>query len=112
MFESFIIMVREGVEAALVIGILLVALRQSGRRHLERPVYIGVGLAVLASIAAAIALQYLPLSDELYEGTLYWVSTIFVISMMVWMHRTGKSPGVTWKLNDIECWRQWCADRC
>lgn len=112
MFESFIIMVREGVEAALVIGILLVALRQSGRRHLERPVYVGVGLAVVASIAAAIGLQYLPLSDELYEGTLYWVSAVFVISMMIWMHRTGKSLGAAIKRRVTETpmhgrWEAW-----
>lgn len=112
MFESFIIMVREGVEAALVIGILLVALRQSGRRYLERPVYIGVAMAVFASVAAAIALQFLPLSDELYEGTLYWVSAVFVISMMFWMHRTGKSLGASIKRRVAEApahgrWEAW-----
>ena len=91
MFESFIIMVREGIEAALVIGIILVVLRQSGRRHLEGPVFWGLGLAALASIGAAVILQLLPLSDELYEGTLYWVSAVFVASMMWWMHRTART---------------------
>ena len=48
MFEALVIMLREGVEAALVIGITLVVLRRSGRRDLEPPVFWGLGLAVLA----------------------------------------------------------------
>lgn len=90
MFESFVIMLREGIEAALVIGIVLVVLKRAGRRDLERPVFWGIGLAVLASVAAAIVLHFMPVGDEIYEGTLYWVSACFVVSMMVWMHRKGK----------------------
>ncbi|HQT98673.1 MAG TPA: FTR1 family protein, partial [Thermodesulfobacteriota bacterium] len=90
MFESFVIMLREGIEAALVVGIVLVVLKRAGRRDLERPVFRGLGLAVLASIAAAIVLHFMPVGDEIYEGTLYWVSAAFVVSMMVWMHRKGK----------------------
>lgn len=90
MFESFVIMLREGVEAALVVGILLVVLRQSGRRHLERPVYLGLGLAVVASIGAAVALRFLPLNEEAYEGVLYWVSAAFVGTMMWWVHRNAR----------------------
>lgn len=90
MFESFVIMLREGIEAALVIGIVLVVLKRAGRRDLERPVFWGLGLAVLASVGAAIALQFLPVNEEAYEGALYWVSAVFVATMMVWMHRKGK----------------------
>lgn len=90
MFESFVIMLREGVEAALVIGILLVVLRQSGRRHLERPVFLGLGLAVVASVAAAVALRLLPINGETYEGVLYWVSAAFVGTMMWWVHRNAR----------------------
>lgn len=90
MFESFVIMLREGVEAALVVGILLVVLRQSGRRHLERPVFLGLGLAVVASIAAAVALRLLPLNEEAYEGVLYSVSAVFVATMMWWVHRNAR----------------------
>lgn len=91
MFESFVIMLREGVEAALIIGIILVVLRRSGRRDLERPVFWGLGLACLASIGAAVALNSLPINEEAYEGTLYAVSAVFVISMMWWMHRKARS---------------------
>lgn len=91
MFESFVIMLREGIEAALVIAIILVAIKRTGRRDLERPVWWGIGAAVLASIGAAVALSHLPLSEELYEGTLYFVSAAFVISMMWWMHVKSKT---------------------
>lgn len=89
MFESFVIMLREGIEAALVIGIILVVLRRTQRQDLERPVWWGVGLAVLASIGAAVALSRLPLNEEAYEGALYWVSAAFVTSMLWWMHRNA-----------------------
>ncbi len=91
MFESFVIMLREGIEAALVIGIILVVLKRTHRHDLERPVLCGIGLAVLASIGAAFALTLLPINEEAYEGVLYWVSAIFVASMMWWMHRKSKT---------------------
>lgn len=84
-------MVREGIEAALIIGIILAVLRQSDRRHLEKPVYVGLVAAILASIGAAIVLHYTPVSNEWYEGSLYLVSAAFVITMLVWMHRTART---------------------
>lgn len=91
MFESFVIMLREGIEAALVIGIIMVVIKRMKRRDLERPVYRGLGMAILASIGAAIALNLLPINEEAYEGVLYWVSAAFVASMMWWMHRKSKT---------------------
>ncbi len=90
MFESFVIMLREGVEAAITVGILIVMLRQSGRRDLERSVFLGIGLAVVASIVAAVALRMLPINGELYEGVLYLVSAAFVGTMMWWVHRNAR----------------------
>lgn len=91
MIQSFVIMVREGIEAALVVAILLLAVKKSGRRGLERPIYLGLGLAALASVAVAIGLHELPLGEELWEGLLYWLSAAFVISMMVWMQRNART---------------------
>lgn len=91
MFQSFVIMLREGIEAALVIGIMMVALKRMERRDLERSVFWGVGLAILASIGAALALKLLPVNEEAYEGTLYWVSAIFVATMIWWVHRKSRS---------------------
>lgn len=91
MLESFVIMLREGVEAALVIGIILVALERTGRKDLKRPVWLGLGLAVVASVGAAIALALLPIEEEIYEGVLYWVSAAFVVSMLWWVHRHART---------------------
>ncbi len=91
MLQSFVVMLREGVEAALVVGIILVALERTGRKDLKRPVWLGLGLAVLASVAAAIALPLLPIREETYEGALYWVSAAFVISMLLWVHRHART---------------------
>jgi high-affinity iron transporter len=91
MLQSFVIMLREGVEAAIVIGIILVALKRTQRKDLERPVWLGLGLAVLASVGAAVALKLLPVTDEIYEGALYWVSAAFVVSMLFWMHRKSRT---------------------
>ena len=50
MLQALVITLREGVEAALVIGIALVYLRKSGRGHLASMVFWALGAAVLASI--------------------------------------------------------------
>ena len=91
MFQSLIIMLREGVEAALVIGILLVALERTHRRDLKRAVWIGLAAATLASVAAAVALRLLPIQEEIYEGSLYWISAAFVLSMLWWVHRNSRT---------------------
>lgn len=91
MLESFVIMLREGVESALVIGIILVLLKRTGRRDLERTVFWGLGLAIIASIGAAITLNRLPINEEAYEGVLYWVSALFISTMIWWMHKKSKT---------------------
>lgn len=92
MLESFVIMLREGIESALVMGILVTLLRRSGRRDLMRPVWAGFILAVLASMAAAFLLkrELMPFPEQVYEGVLYWGSAVFVVSMMVWIHRRAR----------------------
>jgi len=92
MFESFVIMLREGMECALVLGIIVTLLKRSGRRDLMRPVWAGLALAVLASVAAAYLLRrdMLPVREQVYEGSLYWVSALFVITMVGWIHRQAR----------------------
>ncbi len=89
MFESFVIALREGVEVALVLGILFAVLGRAGRRDLYRPVRIGLVAALFASIGAAFVLSALPIDGEAWEGALYWTSAAFVGSMLFWMHRTS-----------------------
>ena len=57
MLPAFLIALREGVEASLVVGIILVYLSRTGRSHLARFVWFGVAAAAALSLAVAIALE-------------------------------------------------------
>lgn len=89
MFESLLITTREGVEAALVVGLIVIALRKTGRLELIRWVMAGLGLAVLASLIGAWGMAKLPVNEELFEGVLMFVAAFFVITMTIWMWRTA-----------------------
>ncbi len=92
MLATFVIGLREGLEAALIVGIIAAFLRQRGRADLLRPVWAGVGLAVLICLAAGIGLQVLnanlpQLQQEQLE-TIVGVAAICMVSYMVfWMTR-------------------------
>jgi FTR1 family protein len=90
MLEALIITLREGVEAALVIGIILAYLRKIGRQELNRSVYAGLMLAVGASILGAVALSRVDINEELVEGIAMLLAAVFVGSMVIWMWRTAR----------------------
>jgi high-affinity iron transporter len=90
LISSFLVALREGLEAALIIGIVLVSLGRSGRSHLVRFVWIGVGLAVSLSFAAGMALEQWKVSQEAFEGALLLTSAVFVVTMIVWMSRAAR----------------------
>ncbi len=92
MVESLVVTLREGIEAALVIGIILAYLRKTGRDSLKGPVYLGLALAVIASLAVAWLFQAIDFDpeNEFLEGTLFGVAGLFVASMVVWMWRTAR----------------------
>jgi FTR1 family protein len=89
MLESFVIVLREGIEAALVVAIVVGALRKSGREDLYGRVALGIALAVAASIAGGIFLRGFALDEDVFEGFLMLVAAVFVATMMVWIHRTS-----------------------
>ena len=90
MLSSFLIALREGVEAALVVGIVLVYLNRTGRAALVRWVWGGVLAAVVSSLAVAIALERWKVSEDGFEGVLLLVAAVFVVTMIVWMNHVAR----------------------
>lgn len=90
MFESLIITLREGVEAALVAGIMIIYLRKTGRAALVRWVYLGLAAGIAASFLCAGVVAALGIAEEAYEGWLMILGAAFVASMVAWMLRTSK----------------------
>jgi FTR1 family protein len=88
--SAFLIALREGVEASLVVGIVLVYLARTGRTPLSRYVWGGVASAVALSLAVAIALERFNISEDGFEGLMYLVAAFFVVTMIVWMNSVAK----------------------
>ena len=72
MFAAYLIMLREGVEAALIVGIIAGYLKQSGRAEWLPKVWVGVGAAVAVCLAVGFALvsakEFPQREQELFEG--------------------------------------------
>lgn len=90
MFEALIVTLREGIEAALVVGIMLIYLRKSGREALFRWVYAGLGAGIAGGIACAAIFSSLGVQEEAYEGWLMVLGSLFVAGMVIWMMKTSK----------------------
>ncbi len=89
MLQAFVITLREGLEAFLIIAISLAYLRKSGRRELIPAVHWGIAVSVLISIGAAYLFQ-MASNQALWEGILALVAAVSVASLTVHMWRTAK----------------------
>ena len=89
MLQAFVITLREGLEAFLIIAISLAYLRKSGRRELIPAVHWGIGVSVLLSIGAAYLFQ-MASNQALWEGILALVAAVSVASLTVHMWRTAR----------------------
>ena len=90
MLAAFLIALREGVEAALVVGIILVYLARTNRTRLARFAWYGVAAASALSLAIAVGLQRLRISEDGFEGLMLLLAAFFVITMIVWMNRVAR----------------------
>jgi high-affinity iron transporter len=90
MLQAFIVTLREGVEAALIIGITLAYLAKIGRPELKKPVYAALVSAFLGSIAVAVLLARTQWNQDIFEGWIMLAAAFFVITMIVFMMKTGR----------------------
>jgi FTR1 family protein len=91
MLQAFIITLREGVEASLIVGIVFAYLTKIGRQELKRTVFWALGAALAASVAVAIVLARLQINTDIFEGWVMLAAAVFVISMIWFMHKTART---------------------
>ncbi|MFX1510191.1 MAG: FTR1 family protein [Promethearchaeota archaeon] len=94
MIAGFIIALREGLEAALIVGIVLAFLARTGGSQRYWQVFAGVVSAIIVSIAFALGFQWLAggfsgPSAQIFEGITTLIAAGLLISMIIWMDRKG-----------------------
>ena len=94
---SFVLFLREGLEASLIVSILFAALRQLGELEKMRAVWIGIGLAVLASLGGG-AVIYITIREydgstfqTIFETITYLVAVVLLTSMTFWLQSHTRS---------------------
>ena len=90
MLEAFIVTLREGVEAALIVGITLAYLAKIGRTDLRKSVYAALASAFVGSIGVAILLSRTKWNQDIFEGWIMLMAAFFVVTMILFMMKTGR----------------------
>jgi len=95
MIAALLITLREGLEAALLVGIVLGVLRKLGRMERSGPVWAGVGAAVAVSAITGLALNALGVAFEgrgeaMFEGVAMLLAAGVLTWMIFWMQRQGR----------------------
>jgi high-affinity iron transporter len=95
---SFVIVLREGFEAALLVGLILGVLNKTGQREHTRYVWIGVGAAltcaiVIGAILFAAVGELEGNAEKLYEGTAMLLAAAVVTWMVFWMRKQARTLG-------------------
>lgn len=96
MLSTFIITLREGLEAALIVGILIAYARKSGRDTLVKPIWWGVASAIALSLGLGAFLSFtsMTLSDDAemtFAGTTSLIAVALVTWMIFWMKKTARN---------------------
>src|SRR5438105_14800574 len=90
MLQAFIITLREGVEAALIVGIALAYLAKINRPELRRVVSFALGAAFVASLGVALVLARLSLNQDIFEGWVMLLAAALTVTMVIFMARAAR----------------------
>ncbi len=97
MIATFVLFLREGLEASLIVSILFAALRQLGQMQKARAVWMGVGLAIVGSLLGGSAL-YITIHSyvgstfqTIFETITYLLAVVLLTTMTFWMQRHSRS---------------------
>jgi high-affinity iron transporter len=90
MLQAFVITLREGIEAFLIVAISVSYLRKMGRETLLKPVYWGIAASLFTSAAAGYLFSFAS-NQALWEGTLAVAAAILVATLVVHMWRAGRT---------------------
>lgn len=97
MIATFVLFLREGLEASLIVSILFAALRQLGQMEKARAVWAGVGLAILASLTGGVAL-YITIHNysgstfqAIFETITYLLAVVLLTTMTFWMQKHSRT---------------------
>jgi high-affinity iron transporter len=96
MLVPFLIMLREGIEASLIVGIIAGYLSRTGRSAWMPVVWLGVLLAVALALFAGAALQLVSAefpqkAQELFEAVVGLIAVVILCSMVFWMRKASRS---------------------
>src|SRR5437879_1560435 len=95
---AFVIVLREGFEATLMVGLILGVLNKTGQRQHVRAVWIGVAAALVTSVVVG-AILFAAVGDlhgqaeKLYEGTAMLLAACVVTWMVFWMRKQARTLG-------------------
>lgn len=92
MLSALLITLREGLEAALIIGIILAYLSTTNNRQGFKPVWIGTSLAIVVSLAVGAVIYFSAGSlegkaEEIFEGIAMWTAAGVLTWMIFWMRK-------------------------
>lgn len=87
--QSFVLLLREGLEAILIIGALLTFLAKTGAHHRKRDIHVGVGAALVASLVTALVIetvfQISPARQEVLEGITMLAASVVLFYVSYWL---------------------------